>query len=209
MAERPTSLPTNAFFRLVCDFPRDRVVYAAKVISLQGADVEDERFEAAWDAHGPAVLRYCTYSTGSSHEGEDVAAETFARFLAKGDRVAPEHIEAWLIRVARNLCASHHRRTTRRALLQTRLAEHTPVAADGWVRPDSWDYVRRLSETERLVVYLRIAEVRGFSDIAALVGKSESATKMTFYRAIDRLRHVMQRDGEGPDTTRVGGADYV
>jgi RNA polymerase sigma-70 factor (ECF subfamily) len=171
--------------------------------------VDDEQFESAWDAHGPAVLRYCTYSTGSSQEGEDVAAETFARFLAKGAHVAPERVEAWLIHVARNLCASHHRAAKRRVMLETRIAQQAPVHADEWTRPASWEYVRRLSEPERLAVYLRIAEDRSFADIARLVGRSEGATKMTFYRAIDRLRRDMQRPGAGPDTTLVGGADLV
>lgn len=171
--------------------------------------MDDERFESAWGAHGPAVLRYCTYSTGSSQEGEDVAAETFARFLAKGDHVAPEYVEAWLIRVARNLCASYHRAAKRRDALESRLAQQAPVGTGEWTRPDSWEHVRRLSEAERLAIYLRIAEDRSFADIARLVGKSESATKMTFYRAIDRLRRDMQRDGVGPDTTLVGGADCV
>ena len=46
--------------------------------------MDDERFESAWSAHGPAVLRYCTYSTGSSQEGEDIAAEAL-----------PTETEAW------------------------------------------------------------------------------------------------------------------
>jgi len=171
--------------------------------------VDDARFESAWSAHGPAVLRYCTYSTGSSHEGEDIAAETFARFLAKGDRVAEEHVEAWLIRVARNLCASHHRTLARGTRLQSRLAEAQPAESTCWIRPDSWEYVRRLKETERLAVYLRVAEDRSFADVARILGKSEGAAKMTFYRAIDRLRREMQRAGAGPDASLVGGADYV
>jgi RNA polymerase sigma factor (sigma-70 family) len=170
--------------------------------------VDDAKFEAAWEAHGSAVLRYCTYSTGSSDAGQDVAAETFARFLAKGERVADELVEAWLIRVARNLCANHHRDAKRRGLLEQRLADDH-VAIGGWVRPDSWEYVRRLKESERLVVYLRVAEDRSFADVARLLGKSESAAKMTFYRAIERLRRDMQRDGVGATASLQGGADYV
>jgi RNA polymerase sigma-70 factor (ECF subfamily) len=171
--------------------------------------VDDDRFGSAWSAHGPAVLRYCTYSTGSSQEGEDVAAETFIRFLAKGDRVPAERVEAWLIRVARNLCASHHREAKRRNRLGSRLAEQPAAGTGEWVRPDSWEYVRRLKETERLAVYLRVAEDRSFADVARLLGKSEAAAKMTFYRAVDRLRAEMERDSAGPATTLVGGADHV
>jgi RNA polymerase sigma-70 factor (ECF subfamily) len=171
--------------------------------------VDDEKFESAWSAHGPAVLRYCTYSTGSSQEGEDVAAETFVRLLAKGDRVPPDHLEAWLIRVARNLCASYHRDAKRRCRVGSLLATQPPPAPGEWVRPDSWEYVRRLKETERLAVYLRVAEDRSFADVARILEKSEAATKMAFYRAIDRLRSDMERDNADLATTIVGGADHV
>ena len=171
--------------------------------------MDDERFESAWSAYGPAVLRYCTYSTGTSHEGEDVAAETFIRFLTKGAHVPPESVEAWLIRVARNLCARHHRTAKRRRLLELHLAEGLATETEAWTRPDSWEYVRRLKETERLLIYLRIAEDRPFADIARLLRKSEGAVKMTFYRAIERLRQEMVRDGASPETVFMGGADCV
>ena len=171
--------------------------------------MDDEKFESAWSAHGPAVLRYCTFSTASSQEGEDVAAETFIRFLAKGDHLPPERIEAWLIRVARNLCVSHHRDAKRRIRLGSQLSAQAPEQTGEWVRPDSWEYVQRLNETERLAVYLRIAEDRSFADIARLLRKSEAAAKMTFYRALDRLRAEMERDSAGPATTLAGGADHV
>lgn len=169
--------------------------------------VEDERFEAAWNQYGPAVLRYCTYSTGSSQEGEDVAAETFVRLFSKGGRVPPEHLEAWLIRVARNLCASHHRAATRRRRLEAQLADDAPRSSTDWVRPDSWEYVRRLKEIERLAVYLRVAEDRSFAEVARILGKSEAAAKMTFYRAIDRLRAEMARDTGGFAATLTGGTE--
>lgn len=169
--------------------------------------MDDARFEAAWSAHGSAVLRYCTYSMGSRNEGEDVAAETFARFLAKGDKVPTEHTEAWLIRVARNLCASQHRANRRRTLMEAR-ATATALQAEPGLRPSSWEYARKLREVERLVLYLRIAEEYPFSHVARIIGKSESATKMTFYRAIDRLRAEIEKDA-GHDSNFVGGADCV
>lgn len=171
--------------------------------------MEDERFESAWSAYGPAVLRYCTYSTGSSDTGEDVAAETFARFLARGDRVPAEHTEAWLIRVARNLCATYHRSARRRGALEARLGGMYAERADGWQEQGTWEYVRRLNERSRLVIYLRIAEDRPFPEIARLTGRSESATKMTFYRAIERLREQMASDDACADDVIVGGAESV
>jgi len=169
--------------------------------------LDDARFERAWGAHGSAVLRYCTYATGSQQDGEDVTAETFIRYLSKGDGVAPEHTEAWLIRVAINLCASRYRATKRRSALESRLANHAQPPASEAARSDSWDYVRHLNDKERLTLYLHLAEDRTFTDIAQLTGRSESAVKMTFYRAIDRLRRAMQRDDADPHAEFMGGTD--
>jgi RNA polymerase sigma factor (sigma-70 family) len=171
--------------------------------------VDDDRFESVWSKHGPAVLRYCTYSTGSPQEGEDIAADTFIRFLAKGDRVAPEHTEAWLIRVARNLCATHHRTAKRRRRLESHLAQGLTAEIAGWSRPDVWEYARRLKEADRLAIYLRVAEDRSFADMARLLRRTEGSAKMTFYRAIDRLRREIERDGAGQYATPTGGADLV
>jgi RNA polymerase sigma-70 factor (ECF subfamily) len=170
--------------------------------------VDEGRFEEVYAAYGPAVLRYCAYSAGSRQIAEDLAAETFARFLERGDRVPAERTEAWLIQVARNLCASHHRSVSRSRLLHARAAHADPVA-DGWADPDAWRYVRRLKEPERLAVYLRVVEERPFAEVARLLGKSEGAAKMTFYRAVERLRADMERDGLGPSTSLVGGAEHV
>jgi len=170
--------------------------------------VDDTRFEAVYAAHGPAVLRYCTYSLGSRDAAEDVAAETFARFLERGERIPEEHSEAWLIRVARNLCASHHRSIARGRVLSARAA-HAEQTADGWADPDAWRYVRRLREAERLAVYLRVVEERPFTDVARLLGKSESAAKMTFYRVVERLRLDMTHDGLGRSASLAGGAEHV
>lgn len=166
--------------------------------------MDDERFESAWGAYGPAVLRYCTYSTGSSHSGEDLASETFARFLAKGDRVPVGHTEAWLIRVARNLCVSYHRSAQRLSALEARLESVYPERETGWQADGTWEYVRALNENARLVVYLRVAEDRAFADIARVVRRSESATKMIYYRALDRLRQQMTSE-DGSACNNIGG----
>lgn len=171
--------------------------------------MDDERFERAWSAYGPAVLRYCTFSTGSRQEGEDLAAETFARLLTRGTHVPSEHIEAWLITVARNLCATHHRSLRRRARAEYRLAQVSSERVGEWERPESWEHVRCLKESERLVVYLRLAEDRPFAEIAQLIGKSEGASKMAFYRAIDHLRRIMIGPGAATDEPIVGGAERV
>lgn len=157
--------------------------------------MDEVRFEHAWRKHSSAVLRYCTYSVGSIDVAEDLAAETFARFLAKGDRVPEERTEAWLIRVARNLCVSHHRSVQRGRTLLARIGEAPAPQADGWADPAEWQCVSQLSERQRLVLFLRVVEERSFAEVARAMGVSEAAAKMTFHRAVRRLRRVMPHPG--------------
>ena len=169
--------------------------------------VNSGALEVAYAAHGASVLRYATYSAGSRQVAEDIAAEAWARYLERGERVPADRVEAWMIRVTRNLCASHHRAAARSRLLETRIAESTPEPADGWTQPDVWNQVRTLSEPERLAIYLRIVEERPFPDMARLLGKSEGAAKMTFYRALRRLRTQMEAAVASEELVVVGGAE--
>ena len=169
--------------------------------------VDSATFEAAYAAHGASVLRYAAYSTGSREVAEDIAAEAWARYLERGAHVPAERVEAWLIRVTRNLCVSHHRQVTTARTASARLPGAVAAGdpADSWRNPEVWEFVRHLSEPERLAIYLRIVEERPFPDVARLIGKSEGAAKMTFYRALRRLRAAMEAAGARDHLAPVGG----
>lgn len=153
--------------------------------------IDEHRFERAWRAHGASILRYCRFTVRSAEAGEDLAAETFARLLQRGDSVTDDRVEAWLFTVARNLCRSHHRRESRWTLLLPRIAAlptHAEAAGRG---SDAIALLMALSETDRLAVYLRVVEDRPFAEVARVVGVSEDAAKKKVYRALKRLRRAM------------------
>ncbi len=175
--------------------------------------MDDAHFEAAWQAHSRAIMRYCAFSTGSHEDAEDLTSEVFSRFLGKGDRVNADKTEAWLFAVARNLCASHHRVRCRASGLLARIvalgdvrsandASHA-ASADSWRDSDLWSLVHPLDERSRLAIYLRVVEDRPFAQVAQLMGVSQSAAKMTYYRALKRVRDSLmarrEARGEQPD----------
>lgn len=129
--------------------------------------VDDVRFEEIWTRYGASVTRFCVFSSGSPCAGEDIAAETFARFLTRGESIPAERTEAWLFTVARNLCASHHRSAARARRLATLLGDQADarggdvapsseqLVTDGALDPGLAGALRRLSADARLAVYLR------------------------------------------------------
>jgi RNA polymerase sigma factor (sigma-70 family) len=156
--------------------------------------VDDQEFEAAWHVHGASILRYCRFAVGSRDTGEDIAAETFARFLQRGESVASEKVEAWLFTVARNLIRSHQRRASRWLSARTRLPRADEPSADEQCDSSLAELLEPLGPDERLAVYLRIIEDRPFAEVAQITSKSEAATKKTVYRALARLRRIDEQD---------------
>jgi RNA polymerase sigma factor (sigma-70 family) len=155
--------------------------------------VDDQEFEEAWHVHGASILRYCRFAVGSPDTGEDIAAETFARFLQRGEGVASEKVEAWLFTVARNLVRSHQRRASRWLSVSSRLQRAHEPSAETHHGSSLAELLGPLGPGERLAVYLRIVEDRPFAEVAQITSKSEAATKKTVYRALARLRRIDER----------------
>ncbi len=167
--------------------------------------IDEQRFESIWRQYGGSVLRFCRFTSGSPEEGEDIAAETFARLLVKGNDVPDAKIEAWLFTVARNLCVSHHRRKARWSLLSREIAAQSGETARREEQSDVLSMLGSLNQKDRLAVYLRIVEDRPFSDVARLLGTSEDAAKKRVYRALERLRRSMNEAAMTTSDECVGG----
>lgn len=166
--------------------------------------VDDARFERVYATHGAVVLRYCAYSMGSRDRAEDVAADVFARYLERGAGLDEERVLGWLIRVARNQCATEHRKDVRERFLTSKVQARPPVI-DAWSDPDWWTLLcSELTERERLIVYLRAIEDQPFAEVARITGKRESAVKMAYYRAAEKLRSQYARQ-PGIDQSLVSG----
>jgi RNA polymerase sigma-70 factor (ECF subfamily) len=56
------------------------------------------------------VFRLCLGYMGNAVDARDLTQETFARAVAHFERDDPEHMQAWLLRIARNTCLDQLRR---------------------------------------------------------------------------------------------------
>lgn len=168
----------------------------------------EDWFREVWCSHGRAIVSYCAYSTGSKTDAEDVASDVFLALLERASvRGIPENVEAWLYAVARNRCASYHRATGRQLRLLSRLEgpPQSPGDVSIWNDVELWAAMRALDERSRMVVYLRLFEDRSFPDISRLLGRKESAVKMTYYRALDRIRKSIKPARSGNVSTASSG----
>ncbi len=131
----------------------------------------------AYDDHQPELYAFLLRTTRSPEAAEDLLQETFLRF---GREVAagrtPDNARAWLYRVATNLAVSRGRHLQVLDRFQRRPTTVTHA--------DSAEVeVLRRERTAALAA-------QGFTgaEVAALLGRSESATRTMLCRARLRLR---------------------
>jgi len=126
----------------------------------------------------------------------DVVQEAFLELLsgAQGYRF-DGRLRAYFLRMIANRLYSIHRsiRTQLAILRKPLLAPEPPeaLAVRSLTAEAAWAALRRLGHAERVVVVLRACLDLKFREIADVLLESESAVKVRYQRAIQRLRHAL------------------
>lgn len=177
---------------------------------LQDEAYRREVGEALVHAYQHRIWGYCVTRLGEV-DGEDVAAQVFATAWDRLASFQPQAaIASWLLGIARNKCAQALRNRTRRAAIVRgfqadiraqvhREAQELPdcVAGDRAPLARLADSLPKLRDDERLCLALRYTKDLPVAEIAALVGKSETAVRKRLYRALQRLKELIEDDLEG------------
>jgi RNA polymerase sigma-70 factor (ECF subfamily) len=154
-------------------------------------------FEEVYRCHAASVHRFCVSQVNERAAAEDLTHETFVRAFVAYDRVGPDldSARAWLLAIARNLCADHHRRRGRRRRLLSRLTSRPPAGPDVAVVAERQVDLARVTtalatfrERERQLIGLRVAADLSYREIGELLRISESAAKVGTHRALAKLR---------------------
>lgn len=158
-----------------------------------GLDEADE-LEVAFRAHASHVLRLAYVLTGQREAAEDVTQEAFVRL---GRRVLklkdPDHVHAYLLRTAINLCRGRGRRheAERRAL--SRLPVLSPVPPPDVAHDDTfWKALLILPKRQGAALFLRYYLDQSESRSAEILGCSASALKSLVTRGLRTLRDAAQ-----------------
>jgi RNA polymerase sigma-70 factor, ECF subfamily len=156
---------------------------------------------AAFDNHQRALTSYAYALTRDREAADDLVQETFVRLineLQKGRQ--PENVQAWLFRVCSNLVVSGARRRNVAQRFITQITPHdTEVDAE-------YETLRRemsgelLDGLARLAPDARVALVmaaHGFSgrEIADALGRTETSTRTTMFRAREQMRVILADQG--------------
>lgn len=151
-------------------------------------------FATLYHRHASAVHTLAYRVTGNTATAEDITQDTFLRMVQfLGGFRDGEPLRPWLKRVAANAAIDHLRRTGRLVqddAVETRLhaAGHPSdlAEADG--------LLRRLSATERTVVWLHEMEGWSHEDLGRRFGHTTSWSKSLLSRALARLRADLEKE---------------
>jgi len=172
------------------------------VPAVASVDRADAALVVAYAEHHAVVYGFLRRATRHDTATEDLLQETFLRLLGelRAGRT-PEHVRAWLFRVASNLVISRARRsaTVRRWVERQ---GHDEARAPTEESPESG--ALRLERTQGLEAALAVlpADARlalllsseGFhgTEIATAIGRTDVATRALLHRARIRVRRELE-----------------
>ena len=156
-------------------------------------------------AYKDRLFTYAYHMLGGSDDALDVTQEAFVKayttLTGKYDeeRCRTLEIRPWLYRIVRNLALNKLRSRKRMAGAAQQMKED--LQAQSFVpRNDRTRALRtaleKLGRESRELIILRFIEQYTYAEIAAVTGSSESALRGKVYRAVRKLRKIME---DGPD----------
>jgi RNA polymerase sigma-70 factor (ECF subfamily) len=160
---------------------------------------DEQALGEIYDAYFGRLYRYAYRFVGDVASAQDIAAETLRRLLeALRDGRAPNHLGAWLYRVAYNLAMDQHRQRPAGGLVSLEpdldQADETDTEIDSEHRL-AQEKVRqaleRLTPEQQNVVVLKFMEGYSNAEVGTLMNKPEGAIKSLQHRALAALKRAL------------------
>lgn len=152
--------------------------------------------EQALDQFGDDILRLAYSYMKSREDAEDVVQEVLIRFMQSAKQFEDwEHVKAWLLRVAANLCKDKLKSASRQR--EVAIPEGYEAAATSEGLEDESDVmqaVMALPEKYRSVIHLYYFEEYATAEIAAILQKKEATIRSLLKRGREKLEKMMKGD---------------
>ena len=135
-----------------------------------------------YEQYKNGIYRYALSITKDPYLAEDVLHDTFVKLLSGGIRCASGKEQAWLYRIARNLCYDHLRKAKREQ-------SHDEIPAQSDNQFEYIELISSLSSVEQEIVTLKIVGGLTHKEIGSVLGITSSAAQKRYERAISLLRN--------------------
>ena len=151
--------------------------------------------ENALNLFGDAVLRLAYSYLKTREDAEDVVQDTLIRLMQSGEIFEnEEHMKAWMLRVAANLCKD---------ILKSSRRQKEVVMVEGYEEGVEDEYntgendvmkaVMSLPEKYRSVIHLYYFEEYATKEIAVIMGKKEATVRSLLKRGREKLESILSK----------------
>ena len=148
----------------------------------------DEYQDQAW-----TLARYLLKDPA---EAEDACQEAFVKLWKNQERIDPERIRPWLMKVTRNLCLDRlRRRHPTQEWQEWQQADQAPGPMQGAERWELGNWLKHsingLTEPYRSLVVLRDIQQHSYEEVANVLDLSLPQVKVYLHRARKQLREQL------------------
>lgn len=167
--------------------------------------VAPQRAEDLFNEYSRRIYAYCLRQLGSPEEAEDALQATYlnaCRSLLSG--FEPDAAQAWLFKVAENVCLTRQRSSWRRSRIE-RTQDIQEMQDFVAARPEPGDELlgiedalAALPEQQRRAILLREWQGLSYREVAAEMEISQSAVETLIFRARRSLAAALEQPKETP-----------
>ncbi len=164
---------------------------------IEAARRDPAAFAPLYAAYFDPIHRYCYLRLHHRELAADAASQTFLKAMTAIGGFRSGSFKSWLYAIARNVTIDMQRASRPQVELEHAELVHDPSPSpeESALRSDEqlrlWRALDQLSVEQREVMELRLAGLTG-QEIAEATRRSLSATKSIQFRALSRLRTVLE-----------------
>lgn len=172
---------------------------------LRATRGDKKAFGALYEIYLDAIYRFIYYRVSNEQEAEDMTEEVFIRAWGSLPRITDgseiQNFRSWLYRIARNLIVDRYRKKNLEFEMddQTYLPDQNPQPDAAVLMEEESsllrEAIRNLEEPFREVLIHRFINELSHAETAGLMGLRENHIRVLQYRALKKLRSMMEPGG--------------
>lgn len=157
---------------------------------------KQDAFIELYDSYIKSVYNFIYFKTSHRETAEDLTSQVFIKALKalpnfKIDNKAS--FAAWIFSIARNAVTDHYRAKKEFKNIDDiwDLAGDEDIERDFEFKEKSQliaGYLKNLKPEQREIIILRVFQEMSYKEIAEIIGKNEDACKVSFSRAIKKMK---------------------
>ncbi|MEC2070440.1 RNA polymerase sigma factor [Alkalihalophilus marmarensis] len=157
----------------------------------------EEEIQHIYRLYFTDVYRFLAAFTYDQHEVEDLTQEVFIRlFKSLSSFRGESELKTWLFSIAKHVAIDNSKKRKRQKVIQEQLFKYIPSISkspeDLYTSKEDVNslYValKELKHTYKAVIILRGIQECSISETASIMGWSEAKVKVTYHRAIKKLK---------------------